>query len=85
MYCYSGLQKLQEEFLGSFGWTSDTYDFQIFITIISSHPRTVDPGGGGGGGPGISSDGGDRRIFWGLKFLIPGFFGVRKFGLGSLI
>ena len=27
MYCYSGLQKLQEEVVGSFGWTSDTYDF----------------------------------------------------------
>ena len=28
----------------------------------------------------ISSDGGDRRIFWGLKFFIPGFFWVGKFG-----
>ena len=28
----------------------------------------------------ISSDGDDRRIFLGLKFLIPGFFWVRKFG-----
>ena len=28
----------------------------------------------------ISSDGGDRRIFLGLKFAIPGFFGVGKFG-----
>ena len=34
---------------------------------------------------GISSDGDDRRILLGLKFSIPGFFGVRKFGLGSLI
>ena len=34
---------------------------------------------------GISSDGDDRRIFLGLKFSIPGFFGVPKFGLGSLI
>ena len=34
---------------------------------------------------GISSDGDDRRIFLGVKFLIPGFFWVRKFGLGSLI
>ena len=38
-----------------------------------------------GGVFGISSDGDDRRIFWGLKFSIPGFFWVRKFGLGSLI
>ena len=38
-----------------------------------------------GGVLGISSDGDDRRIFLGLKFSIPGFFGVRKFGLGSLI
>ena len=38
-----------------------------------------------GGVLGISSDGDDQRIFWGLKFLIPGFFWVRKFGLGSLI
>ena len=35
---------------------------------------------GGGGVLGISSDGDDRRIFWGLKFLIPRFFGVRKSG-----
>ena len=37
---------------------------------------------------GISSDGDDRRIFWGLKFSILGFFWVRKFAkyfLGSLI
>ena len=33
-----------------------------------------------GGVLGISSDGDDRRIFLGLKFLIPGFFWVRKFG-----
>ena len=31
---------------------------------------------------GISSDGDDRRIFLGLKFSIPGFFWVRKFGKG---
>ena len=34
---------------------------------------------------GISSDGDDRSIFLGLKFSIPGFFWVWKFGLGSLI
>ena len=28
----------------------------------------------------ISSDGDDRRIFLGLKFSIPGFFWVGKFG-----
>ena len=33
----------------------------------------------------ISSDRDDQRIFLGLKFSIPGFLGVRKFGLGSLI
>ena len=33
----------------------------------------------------ISGDRDDQRIFLGLKFLIPGFFWVRKFGLGSLI
>ena len=33
-----------------------------------------------GGVLGISSDGDDRRIFLGLKFSIPGFFWVRKFG-----
>ena len=37
------------------------------------------PGGGGGGGVlRISSDGDDQRIFWGLKFSIPGFFWVKK-------
>ena len=35
---------------------------------------------GGGGVLGISSDGDDRRILLGLKFSIPGFFWVRKFG-----
>ena len=36
----------------------------------------------------ISSDRDDQRLFWGLKFSIPGFFGVGKFGkyfLGGLI
>ena len=36
----------------------------------------------------ISSDRDDRRLFWGLKFSIAGFFGVGKFGkyfLGGLI
>ena len=43
-----------------------------FSTVL--HP------GGGGGVLRISSDGDDRRIFWGLKFLIPGFFWAEKFG-----
>ena len=37
---------------------------------------------------GISSDGDDRRIFLGLKFSIPGFFGYENLTsifLGSLI
>ena len=40
-----------------------------------------------GGVLGILSDGDDRKIFWGLKLSIPGFFCVRKFGkylLGEL-
>ena len=37
-------------------------------------------GEGGGGVLRISSDGDDRRIFWGLKFSIPGSFWVGKFG-----
>ena len=37
-------------------------------------------GGGGGGVHRISSDGDDQRIFGGLKFSIPGFFWVGKFG-----
>ena len=54
--------------------------------------RLGEKGGGGRGGEGgllrISSDGGDRMIFLGLKFAIPGFFGVEKFGkyfMGDLI
>ena len=39
-----------------------------------------DPGGGGGGVLRISSDGDDQRIFLGLKFSIPEFLGVGKFG-----
>ena len=38
-------------------------------------------GGGEGGSSGISSDGVDRRIFLGLKFSIPGFSWVGKFGM----
>ena len=41
--------------------------------------RVETPGGGGGGVLEISSDGDDRSIFLGLKFLIPGLFWVRKF------
>ena len=36
--------------------------------------------GGGGGSLRISSDRDDRRIFWGLKFSISGFFGGRGVG-----
>ena len=39
------------------------------------------PGGGGRGEVlWISSDGDDRRIYLGLKFSIPRFFSVGKFG-----
>ena len=34
---------------------------------------------------GISSDGDDRRIFFGFEIFDSGIFWVRKFGLGSLI
>ena len=37
-------------------------------------------GGGGGGTQDFKSGGGDDRIFLVLKFSIPGFFGVVKFG-----
>ena len=47
---------------------------KIFIICTNRSPR------GGGGVLRISSDGDDRRIFLGLKFSIPGFFGVGKFG-----
>ena len=40
---------------------------------------TVGPRGGGGV-LWISSDGDDRRSFWGLKFSIPAFVWVGKFG-----
>ena len=53
-----------------------------YIKGKSFHFRLSYPGGGV---LGISSDGDDGRIFLGLKFSIPGFFWVRKFGLGSLI
>ena len=35
--------------------------------------------GPGGGTPNFKCRD-DQRIFWGLKVLIPGFFGIRKFG-----
>ena len=43
------------------------------------------PGGGGGGYSGFQVTGMIEGFFLGLKFSIPGFFWVRKFGLGSLI
>ena len=46
--------------------------FVIVFKTVSVLPR----GGGGGGVLGILSDGEDRRIFLGLKLLIPGFFWV---------
>ena len=49
---------------------------QSYVTMLGGCPRV----GGGGGVLGISSDGDDQRIFLGLKFSIPGFFWVRKFG-----
>ena len=58
-------------------------DLQAFL-MFSQHPTWFiePPGGGGGGGElRISSDRDDRRIFLGLKFSIPGFFWVRKFGM----
>ena len=47
----------------------------IICVIFCLYCGILPPGGGGGGGVlGISSDGDDKRIFLGLKFLIPGFF-----------
>ena len=43
-------------------------------------PNGEGRGGGERGSSGISSDGVDRRIFLGLKFSIPGFSWVGKFG-----
>ena len=54
----------------------------ILDHLIPTLSQAIVPGGGV---LGISSDGDDRRIFLGLKFSIPGFFWVGKFGLGSLI
>ena len=51
-------------------------------SVNSKHAQPP-AGGGGAGGSGwgrggrvlqISSDGDDQRIFWGVKFLIPGIF-----------
>ena len=46
------------------------------ITLYSSIP----PGGGGGGYSGFQVTGMIEGFFWGLKFSIPGFFWVGKFG-----
>ena len=52
-------------------------------SVNSKHAQPPAGGGGGAGGSGwgrggrvlqISSDGDDQRIFWGVKFLIPGIF-----------
>ena len=67
----------------------------VFVTVVGKErERDVSLGGrwvltrveaprgrgGEGGSSGISSDGVDRRIFLGLKFSIPGFSWVGKFG-----
>ena len=52
------------------------FNLKLICDLSGQDPRGV---------LGISSDGDDRRNFLGLKFSIPGFFWVRKFGLGSLI
>ena len=52
------------------------FEYNYISKTAVLHPRG---GEGGGGVHGISSDGDDRRIFWGLKFLIPGCSWVRKF------
>ena len=51
-------------------------DLAIFREWINNDQRATTPEGV----LGISSDGDDQRIFGGLKFSIPGFFWVRKFG-----
>ena len=62
-------------------WTATAVTLFLFaLGCIYKKCKTVP-----GGVLGISSDGDDRRIFLGLKFSSPGFFWVRKFGLGSLI
>ena len=51
--------------------------------VPNRHTQKTEDRGGGGGRVGvlqISSDTDDRRIFLGLKFSIPGFLGVGKFG-----
>ena len=53
------------------------------IAYIAGIKRVMESGARGGGGGGIfqiSSDRDDERIFLGLKFSIPGFFWVVKFG-----
>ena len=65
----------------------------VFVTVVGKErepdvcvagrwvlTRVEAPRGRGGGSSGISSDGVDRRIFLGLKFSIPGFSWVGKFG-----
>ena len=49
------------------------------MRLYNMHGYVPNPGGGGVLLR-ISSDKGDRRIFLGLKFSIPGFFWVGKFG-----
>ena len=54
------------------------------LQIFYDYSQNLNPGGGeGGGGGGGTPDfkgQGDQRILLGLKFSIPGFFGVGKFG-----
>ena len=55
--------------------------FNIELTISEMLQRlSVNMDVTPGGVLGISSDGDDQRIFWGLKFSIPGFFWVWRFG-----
>ena len=60
-----------------------TCNTAVSLGYVHTIPNRSCAGPRGGGGVGvleISSDGDDRRIFLGLKFSIPKFFWVRRFG-----
>ena len=58
-----------------------THQFANSCNLCHTNLKTLNhlTHGGGGGILGILSDGDNQGFFLGLKFLIPGFFGIGKF------
>ena len=66
-------------FHSNFQFENNRRNYFFWTLVLQESVQNIPGWGGGGGGVlRISSDGDDQRIFMGLKFSIPGFFGHLK-------